>query len=185
MINATYLNPINTDQICEAFAANSPPSVQLREILDEKVLREIQKELQTAQWASKALYDEYSYEESELTPAARKVLASTEFIYLLQKITKTRVRKIKANFCSFAQGHYTLLLDKYHIRKQLYFEIEITAAWSSDWGGYTSFVEKEEILRINPIPNSLVLVESKAQRFVKYVTHQAEDRRIFICGTIK
>lgn len=84
----------------------------------------------------------------------------------------------------FKHEDYTLLNDKTNEEEGITIIIELTNNWNNEYGGYTLFTKNnKEVLRINPIKNSLTIIKTNKEMksFVKYVNHKAKNnKRIFV-----
>ena len=55
------------------------------------------------------------------------------------------------------------------------------------YGGYTVYLtETEELLQVNPIPNTLTFIERTKEiiKYTKYVTHRQKNPIIEVAGTV-
>lgn len=92
--------------------------------------------------------------------------------------------KVTMELRKFDKGDYTLLYDELKEGKGVFFSLEF-ASLDESWGGYTSFIEKAELMRIVPQANTLYVVnQSKLKSFVKYINHHAGRSRIALQGVI-
>jgi len=185
-LNAKYLDRFTLGTVRQIFNRNAPKSIQLREIFNNKSYHALQKELRTLQWAERTTPDMFSYRAADVPKELLSFVSSPEFRYFVSHVTNSKLKKVYLELCAFGQQNYTLLHDKILQPEGIFFQFEFTKSWNSEWGGYTSFVKGEnELLRINPMPNTLTLVaqDQHTRSFVKYVNHLAEkNKRLFVRG---
>ncbi|HLF55008.1 MAG TPA: hypothetical protein VI612_04780 [Candidatus Nanoarchaeia archaeon] len=147
-------------------------NVQLLDILSSKGL----KKLSNAKWSHK--YEPLKFSVHVANPPIIERLPA-----LLQFLTG--LKQWKYSFLSLKQGDYSVLYDKLKPSKGFAFFLDINSLDES-WGGYTSFMKKEEVFRVVPKKNSLTLInQSGLRHFHKYVDHKARNPRIFLYGVLQ
>ncbi|CAL1271394.1 unnamed protein product [Larinioides sclopetarius] len=121
------------------------------------------------------------------------LFSSEPFLVVLSNLTGLRLHPecadetvqmadINSTIRKWSPGSYTLLHD------QSFLEYATLNAglcfncpeWEVEYGGYTSYVakdEKEELLRVDPKPNSLALVyiTEETANFIKYINCRAKE----------
>ncbi|MDO8556444.1 MAG: 2OG-Fe(II) oxygenase family protein [Nanoarchaeota archaeon] len=170
----------------QLFARNSPQSIQLQNMLHPARIVEIRKELEKVKWRENVKYDQYQYKVAVMPLTLKRFFASPAVKKMLSVITGLQIKKIKGEWCVFGPGDYTVMQDKIVAQKGVFFELDFTDFWQQAWGGYTSFVDKEEKLRVLPGWNQLTLVKEakNMQHFVKYVNHRAKNKRMMVRGIV-
>ena len=169
------------------FAKNDPPSLHLKDMMHADRIKEIEKEVQQCRWKEHVKFDQYHYKTAVLTPTLKKFCASPAVKKIMQVITKYKVKKFDVKLYAFGAGDYILLQDKAPKKKGIRFELDFTEGWNSAWGGYTSFVGREEQLRVLPAQNTCTLVRAEGlQSAIKYVQYHARDKkRVVVRGEIR
>lgn len=150
-------------------------TLRLTDVLSVNALKSIQ----SNSWQKVLNPLKYSYGVS----AAPNFVKSSEFKEFISKIIGSPMRLTALACAKFSQGDYSLLYDSLKPGKGVIFFID-TQTLSEDEGGYTVFVKgDDEVLRIIPEQNSLVLVRYDGLRFfTKYVNHRAKSDRVFLIG---
>ena len=182
-VNAIYGEQEVQESIRKAFYSNEMPSIQLQDFLGDK-FKLIQKELVNSVFNEVFEIGKCSYTEHL---AHNRIL--NEFVEWLEtcfldyiKFIDKDISKIEIKFLSFGHRNYTLMSDEKTTPGYLV-QLDFTQLWEDSYGGFTSFVKNnEEVLRINPMQNSLTVVkiDEDTKYFTKYVNHKAGDKRRFI-----
>ncbi|KAJ2354503.1 putative component of NuA3 histone acetyltransferase complex [Coemansia sp. RSA 2618] len=186
-ISAEYLRASTQAQIQDAFVEQS--STELRSFLRADVFASVRAELE-AKWADakergpahvcRYLEPPASDPES-VTHGLLAFLRSEQFARVLESLTSLELAQASQQVRRFAHGHYTLVHD--HVREPAGLDAVLSLGageWQDAWGGAMHYVaDTDELLRVNPMPNSLSLVmrDEGTLRFVKYVNHTAEETR--------
>ncbi len=160
----------------------SPKSIQLYHFLQQPIFRFLHSSLQKCSWHHEHAAHIHSFSTPSTIPLPIKtlltVLDSDEWAMWLLLATGKEVKLKKQRLQLFGTGDYTLQHDIQE--RGIHCMIALTSIWGTNWGGYTSLVkEGKEIVRINPIPNSLTLFEQKKgmASFVKYINHRAGNKK--------
>jgi len=184
-INPNYVHPTVIKTLQQQFAQQD--SIQLRNFLNKECYDELAKPLSTASWKPRAVFDIYAHYTSTIKDVTA-FLTSKQFLNLCSAITGLTLKHATFNTFLFKHRNYTLLNDELREPPGIAFELDFTADWQKEWGGYTSIVNGEnELFRITPTPNTLTLYkrDRTIQSFVKYVNHLAgKDMRIVVRGTL-
>lgn len=147
-------------------------NVQLLDILSNKSLNK----LSSAKWSHK--YEPLKFSVHAANPPIVERLPE-----LLQFLTG--LKQWKYSFLCLRQGDYSVLYDTLKSGKGFVFFLDVNSLDES-WGGYTSFMKKEEVFRVVPKANSLAIVRQDGLRhFHKYVNHKARNPRIFLYGVLQ
>lgn len=185
-INKEYLKKENFELIKKTFDSNRPNSIQLREILSKKLYNSILPQLKKIKWELKEEKTDYfRYSIGELPEDLLKLLRADFFKEFISSLTGIKFNGLKLRFFRFSSGDYTLLHDKLKPKEGVVLILDLTRDWDVKWGGQNIFLnEDNELLRINPLSNSLTLIkrDNQVKDFVKYVNHFAKTDRIFVYG---
>ncbi|GFU53127.1 prolyl 3-hydroxylase OGFOD1 [Trichonephila clavipes] len=200
-INPTYLQPETQVYIRQSFEESS--EIELMDFLQFERYEEVCNALASnhIKWQQKGPPTRRKYEEivnMKEMPAIVKecysLFSSESFLLVLSNLTGLRlhpdctdsgIQMADVNSCmrQWSPGFYTLLHD------QSFMEYATLNAglcfncpdWELECGGYTSYVakeEKEELLRVDPKPNSLALVyiTEETANFIKYINCRVNER---------
>jgi len=126
----------------------------------------------------KKVYEPLKFSYSVAKPP--KFALSKEFCAVLSTLVGKDVHPEKLTVYKFEPGDYTVLYDDLAPGKGTALLLDVSDLDES-WGGYTSFMEDEELLRIVPRKNALSLVNHEGVlSFTKYVNHNDKQPRIFL-----
>ncbi len=178
MINKYYLNLEIINKIVGVI--NKEGKVQLQKFLSDIYYKELLCNIKNLKLKKKYKPELYKYDCFNIKD--KKLILLIE--YFLFEIFKKKVKFHNAQLFLFKHNNYTLLNDNINETNGINVILELTEKWNKKYGGYTSFIKNnQEILRINPVKNSLniIITDDKMKSFVKYVNHKTKDRkRIFI-----
>ncbi|KAJ2487110.1 putative component of NuA3 histone acetyltransferase complex [Coemansia sp. RSA 2320] len=196
-VNPDYLKPSLRDQICDSFLDQS--SIELRHFLRTEMYDQIISETKSSDfWSTASLKGPTHLRKYlEATPSSdstpklfdlARFLCSASFARLLTALTSIDFVNASQQLRKFEHGHYTLIHDQVPepfgldvtLSLQPHAEGSDQSSWIESWGGATHYIaDKDELLRINPEPNSLSLVlrDEGTLRFVKFLNHTASQSR--------
>jgi len=181
-----YLDKETIKAAAVTFAKSNPPNIQLKNILRQDKFNQFAEKLNALGWEKKYVPETGCYDHALIPLGLSDFLHSEEFKMLISFITHKTIHQTRAELCSFGHRDYTLLYDELR-DSGIFFQLEFTSQWDQNWGGYTSFTQDEEMLRIVPSSNTLVLVDCKNMKhFTKYICHKAgQHKRILVEGLLK
>ncbi|GBN62142.1 Prolyl 3-hydroxylase OGFOD1 [Araneus ventricosus] len=199
-INPTYLQQETQIHIRQSFEESS--EIELMDFLQVEKYEEICSVLNndSVVWKQKGPPSRRKYEEIDniedvpsIVKECQALFSSEPFLVILSNLTGLRLHPecaedtvqmadINSSIRKWSPGSYTLLHD------QSFLEYATLNAglcfncpeWEVEYGGYTSYVakdEKEELLRVDPKPNSLALVyiTEETANFIKYINCRAKE----------
>ena len=108
------------------------------------------------------------------------------FKNLVKEILKIQNYRLEYEIRKFESGCYTLLHDAEKEKPGIDFVIDFSK--NDEYiGGYTTYLtEYQELLTLNPKPNSLSFIERKKglMKYTKYFTHQNRNSIVQVVGAI-
>ncbi|KAG8200576.1 hypothetical protein JTE90_000647 [Oedothorax gibbosus] len=193
-INPQYLEAETQLTIRDSFEETS--EIELADFLQKEKYEEICQALsENSEWKRIGPVSQRNYEEIPDSPFIAPIIkecqalfTSEPFLLIASNLTGLRLHpasaehsdakmgEVSSSLRSWKQGSYTLLNDQSFLNFAV---LNATLCfncpdWEVEYGGYTSYVvkeEKEELLRVDPKPNSLALVyiTEETTNFVKYI----------------
>src|SRR3989344_902090 len=170
-ISPQYTTTKIMQQMRESFVAGDPKSLQLTNVLVQPFLRVVLQDLSKIRWQPVHVFDRHVFGKAALPPVLKEWFAAAATKKFFSEIMGRQIKRIDAEVYCFHPGAYTLMQDEVPIKKGVTFELDFTPGWDVAAGGFTSFVDGEEKLRVLPGMNQLTLVQEEGfmQHFVKYV----------------
>lgn len=187
-MNKAYLKEENIAKIQEMFKQNKDvPSVVLHSFLDKDFYEQLQKEIMIFKLEKHPI--DHCFEKAEAGKKLQAFLGSQEFLGFVSKILGRDIQAVTAHIQSFGHKHYTILHDEHVEEPGIDVFIGLTDEWNDAWGGNVVFVDGSgEYTKTQIGGNMLVIVErkDKTQKFVQYVNHHCNDKKlVFVSGVIK
>lgn len=186
IMTALYANARALKAAHDTYIENSPKHLQLRNALRPAIWKKWWAELHHAPWKKECIPDLFSYSTTPVSQDMETFFCSSLFRDRLFLLTGKKVNQLHVQLLAFSHGDYLLLHDTLKQPSGTIFFLELTQKWQHLWGGFTSFVKQQELIRLYPVPNSLTIFqqENNVNYFVKYVNFYAKNnKRIVLQGT--
>ena len=184
-INTLYLDNGVAKSIRNIYNKNNPKNIQLENFFQKAVCSILQKKLYNSKFNLKFRPYKYKY----FIAKSKEIdyfLKGRYFDDLIEKILGIKKYRISYEIRKFEPGNYTLLHDFDKEKSGIDFVIDFSKD-GKNYGGYTVYLtETEELLQLNPAPNTLSFVERKenVMKYTKHFTHQNKNPIVQVVGTI-
>ena len=184
-INTLYLDNGILKSANLKYHSQNPNSISLRNIFQPPVFSLIQKKLYESEYSRRFKPFQYMYHATKLKEIG-SFIKGYYFTAIAKKILGIGNFKVNYEIRQFQAGDYTLLHDAISNEPAIDFVIDFSKS-ADNYGGYTVYLnEGEELLHLNPHPNTLSFVEKKPgmMKYTKYVTHRQKRPILQVCGSI-
>ena len=185
VINQLYKDIEVLTQAKEKYKQETPNNIRLQAVFQPAVFALLQKKLLQQKYTTKFHPYKYHYSTTKM-PEIKQFLYGTYFKTIVANLLGIKKYSLNYEIQRFEAGSFTLLHDTEKEQTATDFIIDFSTTETSN-GGYTKYLtEREELLQLNPCPNSLSFVERNktVMYYVKYVTHATTRPLIFVRGEI-
>ncbi len=186
-INKAYMRTDLLHDVRKAFTISNPQSIQLHAFLADDALKKVKTAVNKLSFTRNYVPDLHCYDEAKRIPKElRSVFA--EITALVQFIAKKKLKCKELTIRKFGKKQYTVLHDAYKEKPGVDVMLDLTPAWHPAAGGAMVYTRKGSgVLTIAPAYNTFSIVQrtKSMMRFVKYVNHHAENKRVLILGTFR
>jgi len=185
-INTIYLNGGVLKSASKTFNAQNPKNIRLENFFQKAIFCLIQNKLMNSEYSLKFHPYKYKYFITK-SKEIDSFLKGRYFDLIIKKIIGLYKYKINYKIRKFEPGCYTLLHDTEKEKPGVDFIIDLSQNQRSYFGGHTDYLtESEEILTLNPKPNTMSFVErgKGVMKYKKYLTHQNKRPVVQVVGTI-
>ncbi len=175
-----YLNYDNLINIKNRFNQNTPKSIKLDAFLKIDKYLILKNEITNLKFKRDYTPDSHSYSHSVIGNKFNNLIISKEFKTFISFIIGKSIKKFDVNSILLKHKDYTLLSDE---KIEPYFEINFffTEKWDEEFGGYFSYINDEELIRILPSGNSLTLVYLDGiKSFIKYININSNGNKNYL-----
>ena len=185
-INTLYIDNGILKSASDAYNKQNPKNIRLENFFQKPVFYLLQRKLRNSEYSLKFHPYKYKY----LITKSKEIdsfLNGGYFRSIVNAILKINKYKIKYEIRKFEPGDYTLLHDTEKERPGIDFIIDFSGESKAYHGGYATYLtESEELLQLNPAPNTLSFVERKkgVMKYTKYFTHRNKNPIIQVAGII-
>lgn len=186
-INTLYLDKGILMSARNAFRKQIPNNIRLENFFQKPVFRLLQDRLCRAAYKLKFRPYHQMYSTTGMKEIDSFILGGY-FKGIVRQITGITGFKPEFEVRRFQAGDYTLLHDESEEEPAIDFIIDFSRSANNNHGGHTVYLnEKEELLHINPVPNSLSFVDRSEgmMKYTKYVTHGQKSPIIQIVGSLR
>lgn len=182
-INPAYFKEENIKKIQQMFASNkNVPSIVLHQFFKPDCYAGVQEGARHAVFEKQRHPILYSYEQA--TPSfVNEGLNQPEMIEFLQKILNRKIKKITGTLEAFGWKDYMILNDEAVEKPGIDLFFGLSDGWNASAGGNIVYVDGSgEYTKTLVTGNMLVIVERKSgvQKFVQYVNHRAEQKKLYV-----
>ncbi|MBI4140346.1 hypothetical protein HY485_00770 [Candidatus Woesearchaeota archaeon] len=185
------INPLYKDirvltQAKEKYKQETPNNIRLQAFFQPAVFALLQKKLLQQKYTTKFHPYKYHYSTTKM-PEIEQFLRGTYFQTIVANLLSIKKYNLHYEIQRFKAGNFTLLHDTEKEQPATDFIIDFSTTETSN-EGYTKYLtEREELLQLNPCPNSLSFVERNktVMHYIKYITHKQKEPFIFVRGTIQ
>ncbi len=184
-INTLYVDGGVLKSIRNTYLNQDNPNIKLENFFQNAVFSLLQKNLLNSKYNWKFHPYKYSYNVTKIKEID-SFLHGDYFSKLVHNILGIKRFKIKYEIRKFFAGDYTLLHDAEKEKNGIDFVIDFSFS-SKSFGGHTTYLtEKEEVLVLNPTPNTLSFIKrgKGLMKFTKYVTHRQKMPILQVVGTV-
>ena len=185
-INTIYIDAAVMKRASEIYGSQTPKNLRLDNFFQPLVFNLLQKKLKSARYSIKFHPYKYKYSIASIKEIDSFV-NGFYFKRIIEQVLSIKNPKIKYEIRKFGPGNYTLLHDAEKEKKGIDFVIDFSDKGKS-YGGHTIYLnEAEELLQLNPCPNTLSFIEraKKVMKYTKYVDHRQKAPFVFVAGTIQ
>lgn len=169
MINKVYHK--NLERIKTTFETEG--SITLLSFFDEEYFNGLQKKIGKLNFKKENDPVTHSYSKASYH------LNDPDLVQFIKLLTGKTIKTSTAY--SFQWKDYTILNDKFKPKPGLDIVLDLTNNWQTDWGGTTFYSDgKEDYIQVASSRNSLTIVKWIGRKFVKYVNHQSQGKRILL-----
>ena len=185
-INTLYLDGGVLKSANRTYNASSPKNIRLEDFFQKAVFQLLKNKLHNSKFSLKFNPEKYRY----FTTKSKEIESFLHGMYfglLVKKILGIKNYKIEYEIRKFEPNCYTLLHDAEKEKPGVDFIIDFSQNAKNYFGGCTIYLtESEELLTLNPKPNSLSFVERKSgvMKYIKYFSHQNKYPVVQVVGTI-
>ena len=184
-INTLYVDGGVLKSIRQNYLNQDAPNIKLENFFQNAVFSLLQKKLLNSKYAWKFHPYKYSYSVAKIKEID-SFLHGDYFSKLVHGILGVKKFEIKYEIRKFMPGDYTLLHDAEKEKNGIDFVIDFSLS-SASFGGHTTYLtETEEVLILNPAPNTLSFIkrDKGLMKFTKYVTHRQKTPILQVAGTV-
>ena len=184
-ISTIYMDSGILEKAGEIYSRQYPKNIRLENIFQKPVFMLLQKALYNSKFKLRFHPYKCKYFTSK-SKEMRAFISGKYFKSLIEKILNLKNCKIKHEIRKFEHGNYTLLHDADDERPGVDFIIDFSKPTKS-FGGHTVYLsQKEELLILNPSPNTLSFVDRRRgmMSYTKYVQHRQKYPILQAAGTI-
>ena len=184
-INTLYLDGGVLKSANRTFNSQNPRNIRLENFFQTAVFELLQNRLYNSKYSLKFHPYKFKYSAAK-SKEIDSFLNGRYFKEIIDSILNISKYKIKYEIRKFEPGNYTLLHDAEKEKPGIDFVIDFSKSDKSFGGCTTYLTEAEELLQLNPSPNTLSFVERKegVMKYTKYFTHQNKYPIINVIGTI-
>src|SRR3989344_3772226 len=169
-INTLYMDNGVLKSAGNVYHRQTPGNVRLENFFQPAVFSLLQKRLHNSKYALKFHPYKYRYFTAKSSEISM-FLHGRYFKSLVRKVAGIKNYRIMHEVRKFEPGSYTLLHDTEKEKNRIDFVIDFSKT-AENFGGYTVYLtESEELLSLNPSPNTLAFVERSkcVMKYTKYV----------------
>lgn len=184
-INTLYLDRGIMKSAKSAYGSQYPKNIRLEKFFQSSVFSLLQKTLNNSIYKLKF----EPYECRYFTTKAKAIdsfLNGRYFEDLIHNLLEIKKYRLEYEIRKFGPANYTLLHDEKKDAPGIDFILNLSNVGKT-YGGYTVYLtETEELLQVNPIPNTLTFIERTKEiiKYTKYVTHRQKNPIIEVAGTV-
>jgi hypothetical protein len=169
----------------EIYSRQYPKNIRLDNIFQKPVFLLLQKKLSNSKFKLRF----HPYKHKYFTAKSKDMHAFINGRYfksLIEKILKLKNYKIRYEIRKFEHGDYTLLHDADDKREGVDFIIDFSKPMKNFGGNTVYLSRKEELLILNPSPNTLSFVDRRKgmMSYTKYIQHRQKYPILQAAGTI-
>ena len=186
-INPAYVGTRILNDVRRAFDISSPNSIQLQSFLSEDNLKKLRAAINKLPFKKYYIPDLHCYEEAKRIPKELRQ-ALQEITALVHFISGKKLKCKNLTIRRFGKKHYTVLHDVQKEKSGVDFVLDLTPEWNPSAGGALIYTRRgEDVLTIIPAYNTFSTVNRTRgmMRFVKYINHHAQNKRVLVQGTFR
>lgn len=184
-INTIYLDGGVLKSANRTFNSQAPKNIRLENYFQKAVFHLLQVKLDNSGYSLKF----HPYKCRYFTAKSKEIdsfLKGRYFGLMAMSILGFKKYKLDYEIRKFEPGCYTLLHDAGKEKPGVDFVIDFSKS-NNYIGGYTSYLtESEELLTLNPKPNTLSFIERGrgVMKYTKYVTHRNKFPVVQVIGAL-
>ena len=183
-INTLYMDREVLKKAREVYEHQNPKNIRLEQFFQPAVFALLQKKIFSAAYRLHFDPKKWKYEGAKVEEM-QSFLAGGYFKNIVGAILGLKKFRLSFEVRKFSPGSYTLLHDAEKEQAGIDVIIDCSLLPRNNSGCVKYLTIKEELLQLDPSPNTLSFVERKkgVMRYVKYVNHQ-QSPIILVMGTI-
>ena len=184
-INTLYFDNGILKSARNTYKKQAPKNIRLENFFQKPVFLLLQHKLHNLKYSLKFHPYKHKYRITKLKEID-SFLNGRYFKQIIEKILKMKNFKVKYEIRKFEVGNYTLLHDAEKEKQGIDFVLDFSKN-AKNFGGFAVYLnEKEELLVLNPFPNTISFIERKkgVLRYTKYATHKQKEPIVQVTGTI-
>lgn len=183
-INTLYLDGNVLRKAKEVYRSQEPRNIRLEQFFQPVVFALLQRKIMSSTFHLKFNPLKYKYETAYIEEV-RSFLEGRYFHEIVLSILGLKKYKLVFELRRFQPGQYTLLHDAEKEPLGIDFVLDFSEHPRNTSGCIHYLTNEEELLQLDPQPNTLSFVERKlgVMKYVKYVNHQ-QKTVILVMGTL-
>lgn len=184
-ISTIYLDNGILKKAGEIYSKQYPKNIRLENLFQKSVFLLLQKKLCNSQFRLRFHPYKYKYFTAE-SKEMHAFINGKYFKNLIGKILNLKNYKIRYGIRKFESGNYTLLHDAGNEKPGVDFTVDFSKPMENFGGNTVYLTQKEELLILNPSPNTLSFVDRRKgmMSYTKYVQHRQKYPIVMAVGTI-
>ncbi len=186
-LNDDYLEIDNLEQIKKTLSKNSPKSIKLEDFFKKEKYGLLKNEIRSLKYKRKYIPDKLSFSIADIGKNFKKLIDSEELRIFLGFLIGKNIKNYMINSKMLKHKDYTLLSDEQGtIKSGCVVNFLFNDLWREEYGGYFSYIsENEEVLRVLPTENSVIIVfiDQTIQGFIKYINANSLKKKIYFVDT--